>query len=130
MLTWWVSAGLHDSVELLVHHRFLPEVALAVLHPFEIGSGDPAGIGKNVGDHEDAFVGEDIVGGGGGRSIGAFGEDAAFHAVCVAAGDDILGGGGDKNFAVIDQQFDRIALLRAGESVNGPSLLEKVHQSL
>src|SRR6476646_3705161 len=49
---------LHDGVELLVHHRFLPEVSLAVLHPLEIRGGDAARIGQNVGDHEDALIGE------------------------------------------------------------------------
>src|ERR1039457_3909955 len=121
---------LHDGVELLVDHRLFPEITLPVLHPLEIRSGHAPGIGQNVGDHEDALVGEDVVGSGGCRSVRAFGEDAALHAVGVAAGDDIFRGGGNKNFALRDEQVGSIALLRAGESVDGPVFLAEIHQSL
>src|ERR1035438_8842754 len=30
---------LHDVFELLIHDRFLPEISLTILYPFEIGSG-------------------------------------------------------------------------------------------
>src|ERR1700728_3667236 len=94
---------LHDGVELLVDHRLFPEVALAVLHPFEIRSGHPPGVGQNVGDDEDALVAQDIIGGGSGRSVGAFRKDAALHPVGVAAGDNVLRGRGYQNFAVFDE---------------------------
>ena len=35
----------HDFFQILVDHRFLPEVALAVLHPLEVRSSDTAGVG-------------------------------------------------------------------------------------
>ena len=34
---------------MIVDHRFFPEVALAILHPLEVGSGDAAGVGQDVG---------------------------------------------------------------------------------
>ena len=71
--------------KLLVDHRFLPEVALAVLHPLEVGGGDAAGVGQNVGHDEDVLVGEDVVGGGGGGAVGAFDQDLGLHLVGVAA---------------------------------------------
>src|SRR6266700_786625 len=96
---------LHDGIELFVDHRLLPEVALTVLHPFEIRSGDATGVGQNVGDHEDTLIGEDIVCRGGRWPVRTFRENAALHAIGIAAGDDVLGGRWDKDFAVFDEQI-------------------------
>src|SRR5260370_20946434 len=60
----------HDVVETLVDLGLGPEVAHAVLDPLEVAGGDAAGVGENVGDDEDAFVGEDLVGDGGGGAGG------------------------------------------------------------
>src|SRR5437667_277416 len=53
------ESGLHDVLELLVDHRLLPEVALSVLHPLEVGSGHAAGIAQNVGNNEYSLVRQD-----------------------------------------------------------------------
>ena len=106
----------HDVFELLVDYGFFPEVSLAVLHPFKIGRGDAAGVAEDVGDDEDFFVGEDFVCFGGGGAVGAFGEDAALHAVGVLAGDLVFGGGGDKDFAIGQQQLGGVGGLGFGES--------------
>ena len=67
-----VEAFGHDAVETLVDLGLGPEVAHAVLDPLEVTRGDAAGVGEDVGDDEDAFVGEDFVGDGGGGAVGAF----------------------------------------------------------
>src|SRR5208283_3886395 len=121
---------LHDGVQLLVHHRLFPEVALAVLHPLKIRSGHAARVGQNVGDDEDAFIGEDVVGGGGCRAVRAFGQNAALDAISVAAGDDILGGGRIEKKKVLDEQVGGLALFRAGESVDGAVFLAEVDERL
>src|SRR5882757_10577886 len=90
-----VEAFGHDVVEALVDLGLGPEVAHAVLNPLEITGGDAAGVGEDVGDDEDAFVGEDLVGDGGGGAVGAFAEDLAADAFGVLAGDDVFGGCGD-----------------------------------
>jgi hypothetical protein len=95
-----VEAVDHDAVEALVDFVLGPEVAHAVLHPLEVAGGDAAGVGEDVGDDEDAFFGEDVVGDGGGGAVGAFAEDAALELRGVAAGDDVLGGGGDEDLAL------------------------------
>src|ERR1700683_1928744 len=53
----------HDLFKLLVHHGLFPEIALAILHPLEVRSGDAASVSQNVRDNEHAFIGQDIVGG-------------------------------------------------------------------
>src|SRR4051794_1493409 len=59
----------HDVIELFVDDRFLPEISLTILNPFEVRSGYAAGVGENVGDDEDVFVGEDFVGVRGGWTV-------------------------------------------------------------
>ena len=44
----------HLGFEALVDFLFLPEVAVAILDPLEIRRGDAAGVGEDVGNHEDA----------------------------------------------------------------------------
>ena len=45
------------------------------LHPLEVADGDAAGVGEDVGHDGDAALGEDLVGLGGGRAVGAFDDD-------------------------------------------------------
>src|ERR1700680_2670397 len=42
----------HDLVQAAIDELLVPEEALAVLHPFKVGNGDAAGVGENIGDHE------------------------------------------------------------------------------
>ena len=114
-----VEAVDHDAVEALVDFFFGPEVAHAVLHPLEVAGGDAAGVGQDVGDDEDAFLGEDGVGFDGGRAVGAFAEDAALKSTGVAAGDDVLGGGGDEYVARLGEEGVLVEGLRAGEAMDG-----------
>ena len=112
------ESGLHDVLELLVDHRLLPEVALSVLHPLEVGSGHAAGIAQNVGNYEYSLVRQDVVGGCGGGAVGALSKNFAFHPIGITAGDLILGSGGDQDLAIGDQQFRSIIALRAGEAMD------------
>src|SRR5262249_46679884 len=45
-----VKRRLHNRLQLLVHHGFLPEVSLTVLDPFEIRGGHATGVGENIGN--------------------------------------------------------------------------------
>src|SRR6266478_222438 len=65
----------HNGLQLIVDHRFLPEISLAVLYPLEIACGHAAGVGQDVGDHEDFLVSQHLVGGCGGRTVRAFRDD-------------------------------------------------------
>src|SRR5207302_1266999 len=73
---------------------------------------------------------QNVIGCGSGRAVRAFGEDAALHAIHVAAGDDVLGGSGNQDFAFRGQQFGGIVLLGARESVDRSVLLAKFDESL
>ena len=76
-----VEAFDHDFLQALVDQLLVPEEALAVLHPLEVGDGDAAGVGQDIGDHEDFLLGENLVGERRGGTVGAFAEDLAAHAV-------------------------------------------------
>src|SRR5689334_2442101 len=69
-----------DELQLFVHGGFLPEISLAVLHPLKVRSGDAAGVGENVWNDKDFFVGQDFIGGGGGGTVGAFANDFGLDA--------------------------------------------------
>src|SRR5205814_8417190 len=58
----------HHVPQLLVEAVFLPFELLDVLGPLEVGAGDAAGVGQQVGDHPLSGVGED-VGRLGGRGV-------------------------------------------------------------
>jgi len=74
------------SCRRFVDQRLVPKEALTILDPLEIGDGDAAGIGQDIGDHEDLLVGENFVGQHGGRTVGAFAENFAAHAMRVLRG--------------------------------------------
>src|SRR6266550_1587279 len=61
-----VESAHHDALEAAVHGVLVPEVATAVLHPFEVADGHAAGVREDVGNDEDALLFEDLVRGGGG----------------------------------------------------------------
>src|SRR4051812_20544141 len=48
-----VEAGHHDLLEAIVDELFVPEEALAVLHPFEVRDRDAAGVGEDIWNDED-----------------------------------------------------------------------------
>src|ERR1700677_4115825 len=113
----------HDGVETLVDLGLGPEVAHAVLHPLEVAGGDAAGIGEDVGDDEDALVGEDLVGDGGGGAVGAFAEDFATDSVGVFAGDDVFSRRGDEDFAVVGEELAGVGGIGLGEAGDGAGAL-------
>src|SRR5699024_10287865 len=57
--------------------------ALAVLDQFEVGDGDAAGVGEDIGEDVDVAVGEHVVGGGCERAVGGLDDDV---------GGELLGG--------------------------------------
>ena len=61
----------HLDVELAQHLVLLPEVVHVALHLLEVAAGDAAGVGQEVGDHEDAALLEHRVGLGRRRAVGA-----------------------------------------------------------
>src|SRR5207247_7200060 len=88
------------ALEAPVHGLFVPEVAAAVLHPFEVAHRHAAGVRKDVGNDEDALLLEDLVGGGGGGTVRTFANDLGLDVRGVLARDDVFGGGGDQYGAV------------------------------
>src|ERR1700722_3293403 len=56
------EGGNHNLLQLLVDHGLFPEIALAVLHPFEVGSCNAPGVGQNVLDHKHSLLGQGIIG--------------------------------------------------------------------
>ena len=67
----------HLRLEALVHFVFLPEVAVAILHPLEVRRRHAAGVGEDVGDDEDAALVQVLVRVRRGRAVGPFGDDLA-----------------------------------------------------
>ena len=53
------SAGAHLAPQALLDLDDVPEVLLLVLDPLEVGDGDAAGVGQDVGDDEDAALAQD-----------------------------------------------------------------------
>ena len=89
-----IEAGDHNVFQPLVDHFLFPEIAHAVLNPLEVAAGHPAGVRQDVGDDEDAFAFEYVVGCRRGRAVGAFGQNLAFDSMRVVARDLIFCSGG------------------------------------
>src|SRR6478672_12748863 len=95
----YVLKGLtQNELKLLIHGGFLPEISLTVLHPLKVRSSNAAGVGKNVWNHEDFFVGKDFIRGRSGGTIGAFADNFCFDARRVLAGDYVFSGSGNQDF--------------------------------
>ena len=77
--TSW-NASHHLRLEALVHFLLFPEVAVAVLDPFEVRRRDAAGVGEDVGNDEDAALVQLLVGLGRRRAVGALGDDLRLDA--------------------------------------------------
>src|SRR5580765_7456083 len=52
----------HDPLESLVDGVLIPEVAAAVLHPFEVADRDAARVRQDIRDEEDPLLLENLVG--------------------------------------------------------------------
>src|SRR6476620_7237098 len=105
-----------DELKLLIHGGLFPEISLAVLHPFKIGRGDAAGVGKNVWNHENFFVGKDFICCGRGRTVGAFADNLGLDARSVLAGDNVFCGCGNEDFAVGEEELAGIGSVGASEA--------------
>ena len=79
-----VEARHHNLFQLLVHLLLVPEIALPVLHPFEIRNSNAAGIGQNIGNHKDLLLGQNRIRDKRGRSVGAFAKNLCLNPVRVA----------------------------------------------
>ncbi len=93
---------------------------LLVLHPFEVGHRDAAGIAENVGNDEDAFGLKDAIGGRSEWSVGRFGDDARLNGVRILASDGVLKCRGYQDVAIQCEQCGRFDGLAARESVHMP----------
>ena len=69
--------------KLLVDGLLVPEEALAVLHPLEVGNRHAAGVGQDIGNHEDILFRQNLVGQRSGGAVGAFAENLAAQPVGI-----------------------------------------------
>ncbi len=96
-----VGEGLdHYPLQTVVDVVLIPEKFLQVLNPLEVGDGDTASIGEDVGDHQDAPLMKNGIGVGSGGAVGSFGHDARLDAVGILQGDLVLQGGGNQDVAL------------------------------
>src|SRR6185295_4993903 len=115
-----VEGADHDALEAPVHGVLVPEVAAAVLDPLEIAHGHAAGVRQNVGNDENALLLENLVGGGGGGTVGALADDLRLYLRSVLTGDDVLRGRGHQHVALHREErvlVHRLALWITGELV-------------
>jgi hypothetical protein len=88
--------GRRDDLRALEGVGALLEQAVAhvrdVLRPLEVRDGHAARVQIDVGQDQDALLQEDLLGLGGRRSVGRFGDDARLHLVGVLPRDLILEG--------------------------------------
>src|SRR5262249_45403755 len=102
------------------HIVHVPEKFLQVLHPFEIGDSDAAGVGQDVGNHDDAFFEQYAVGAGSGRAVGGLGDDPGFDAVGVGHSDLVFQRGGNQHVTIQLQYFLAGDGFGSGKAGHGP----------
>ena len=95
-----VEAGLHDALQAVVNVLRFPEQVLLVLHPFEVGNGDAAGVAKDVRNNENAFGFQDPSASGVNGPLAASAMIFAWSACGVLAVDGIFQRGGNQDFAL------------------------------
>jgi hypothetical protein len=100
-----------------------PEIAVAVLDPFEIRRGDPGAVREDVGDHEDAVFVEIVVRFGVGRAVGAFDHDLGADRRDIAERDLILERGRDEDVDIQGEELLVGEAFRARERVHAVLLL-------
>src|SRR5207302_6510098 len=89
--------------------------ALAILYPLEVADGDAASVAQNVGDNEYSLPLQNLVGRGGGGSVGALAENARLNAMGVLAGDLVFDRGGEQDVTRLEENL----LGRALDAVGG-----------
>ena len=110
-----VERARDDRVEARVDLLLGPEVLLQALHPLEVRDDDPAGVGEDVGEDEDASLLEDLVGLGSDRAVRALADDRGLDAVRVLGRDHLLERAGSEQVALQLEQLLGVDLLGAGE---------------
>ena len=100
-----VEAAHHDLFQPRIHQLFVPEEALPVLHPFEVGDRHAAGIGQNIRNHEDFLLRQNLVGDRRGGAVRAFAQDPAAQSVGVLRRDHVLGRGGQQHIALEEHRL-------------------------
>ena len=115
-------------LKLLVYNRFLPEVSLAVLHPFKVRGGYATSVAQNIRDHEHPFVSKNFICSSRSRAVRAFRKNLALHTVGVPAGDLVFGCRRNKNLAISDQQISRIGRFGLWEAQDGAIALAEFPQ--
>ena len=119
-----------NELKLLIDGGFLPEIALAVLHPFKIGRGNAAGVGKNVWNDEDFFVGKDFIGGGRCGTVGAFADNLGLDPRRVLAGDNVFSGCRNQDVTVGKEELAGIGGVSAREADDGLVAIAVLQQSV
>jgi HPt (histidine-containing phosphotransfer) domain-containing protein len=94
-----LGGALHQPDQAVVDLLLAPEELLGALHPFEIGDGDPAGVGEDVRHDGDAALPQDAIGHDAGRPVRRFDHEHGLDATGVLFGDLILYGGRNQHVA-------------------------------
>ncbi len=124
-----VEAFIHDLLQALIDQVLVPEEALAVLHPFEVGDGDAAGVGQNVGNHEDLLARRGFQSASGVVGPLAPSQRILQRTRCgVLRGDDVLRGGGNQDVAIEEHGLGLIHIFAAGEAGDGAGFLAMLLQ--
>ena len=80
----------HLFVQSPVNLFQIPVIIVGVLHLFEIGYGDSAGICQKIGQHNDPFIKEDFIGVRGCWSVCQFAGNLATQLVCIFFSDNVF----------------------------------------
>ena len=94
-----------------------PEERLQVLHPLEVGDGDAARVGEDVGHEEDAPLAKDRVGFGRRRSVRALDDELRLDVTRVARGQLVADRCGHEKIAIDGEQLLVADLLGTGKSL-------------
>src|SRR5437588_12247984 len=106
-----IEGSVHNVLKLLFYNRFLPEVSLAVLHPFKVRGGYATSVAQNIWDHEHPFVSKNFICSSRSRAVRAFRKNLALHTVGVPAGDLVFGCRRNEIHAISEQPISRIVRL-------------------
>src|SRR5262249_33452986 len=93
---------LQDAEKFISHFAFRPQKRLQTLHPFKVRNDDATSVTKNIRDHEHFVpaLSENQICIGRGRTVGAFGKDAALKFACIFSGNHAVNRAGSENIAL------------------------------
>ncbi len=92
--------SLHNITQPFVNLLLAPRERLQSLHPLKVRNGDPAGVGKNVRQHQDSTIEQDRVRAWRGGTICGLSDDLRLNQWGVAFGDLTLQGCRNQNLAI------------------------------